>query len=101
MLAIKHQELEKKNFKKNERLGSIRLSDIPVKMTVETIVSTPVGYNLVGLIAQTPGHYVAYKRRLNNKWDYCNDMAQDGKIKFDVSPLSKINPMLLIYVTTS
>ena len=44
-------------------------------------------YQLAGVIARLPGHYVSYCRRINNRWDLCNDLK---------SKITYVRPNILV-----
>lgn len=54
-----------------------------------------VQYRLAGVVARLPGHYVAYCRRVNNRWELCND-TKSGIIHS--GPNTIIEPHGVIYV---
>lgn len=74
-------------------LWEICLKDIPTKIMLERL-----DYNLIGVVAQRPGHYIGYRRRITGQWDECNDLAKNKRIKNNVTEKSVINPGVLIFV---
>lgn len=69
------------------------LKEFPIKLNLNNDE-----YRLAGTIAQLPGHYVSYCRRIDNTWELCNNMST--KVvrcnRFD-----KIEPSAVIYVKVS
>lgn len=58
-------------------------------------------YSLVGVIAQLPAHYIAYKRRITNCWDECNNVASDKKVKTNIQKTTLVYPVMVIYAELS
>lgn len=46
-----------------------KLSDFPININLGSNQ-----YRLSGVIASEPGHFIPYCRRINNRWDKCNDL---------------------------
>ncbi|XP_057323644.1 uncharacterized protein LOC130666547 [Microplitis mediator] len=66
-----------------------RLVDFPINLNL-----SDDQYQLSGVIAMLPGHFISYCRRINNRWDKCDGLQQ--KIEC-VKSHTSIEPQAVIY----
>ena len=95
-LFIELDYLDSDNRRLQEQLTSnktceiIKFSDFPLQLKIETNE-----FSICAVIAQEPGHYIAYCRRKNGMWEKHNDI--DTQIKFCKNN-QQINPHSVLYL---
>lgn len=106
-----HKALEKKGCSKkgckhamtvkSVNLNDVIIIDVSVSEQMKNEIPESLhlesqDFNLFGVVAYQPGHYVSYAKRIGGYWEYFNDVhKRHSRVKDNL----KLVPVILIYVS--